>query len=131
MGFVRLRRVGDLVDGQRHAVDGDRALGREEWRERGIDRDADALRIAFVADADDPAGAIDMAGDDMAAEFVADLQRAFEVQAAASGPHALRGAGDGFAGNVDREPVAAPLSTTVRQTPEQAIEAPSSTVAVS
>ena len=68
-----------------------------------------------------------MAGDDMAAEFVADLQRALEVQPARLRPHAARGAAR-VSAETSTANQSSPLSTTVRQTPEQAIEAPRSTL---
>ena len=48
-----------------------------------------------------------MAGDDMAAELVADAERAFEVEPRALGPQAGRGAGSRFLADIDREPVLA------------------------
>src|SRR3546814_19019380 len=54
-----------------------------------------------------------MAGDDMAAEFVTDLQRAFEVQAAAGVPHSRRGARERFGARVDREPMTAGVRSLV------------------
>ena len=47
-----------------------------------------------------------MAGDDMAAQFVAKAQGALEVELRALAPMIARGLGEGFAGHVDREPVA-------------------------
>ena len=71
---------------------------------------------------------VDMAADHMAAELVAEPQRAFEIELGAAPPvcgggHAQRlGRGiDGEGGPVCR---LRPRSTTVRQIPEQAIEAP-------
>src|SRR3546814_3186451 len=69
---------------------------------RGVDGDLDAVADGF--DRDDPADRIDMAGDDMPAKLVADLERAFEIQAAADVPHPGRGARDRFGARVDREP---------------------------
>ncbi len=77
--------------------------------------------------ADHVGDAVDMAGDDVAAEFVADLQRALEIEAGAARPAADGGDPQRLGGGIDREPGAcrpAPVSTTVRQTPAQAIEAP-------
>src|SRR3546814_9837847 len=56
-------------------------------------------------DRHDAPDVVDMAGDDMPAQLVADLQRAFEVQAAAGVPHPRRGARERFGARVDREPV--------------------------
>ena len=62
--------------------------------------------------------AVDMAGDDMAAQFVADLQRAFQIDARAVLPVAHIGETDRLGRGIDREPGASaiqPVSTTVRQ----------------
>jgi hypothetical protein len=48
-----------------------------------------------------------MAGDDMAAELVAEAKRALEVEAPPLRPHAWRGAAHGFGRDVDGEPVRA------------------------
>ena len=78
---------------------------------------------------DDELGdAVDMARDDMAAELVADLQRAFEIEPRALLPGAGRGHPQGLGRGIDRDTRCgrrcSPVSTTVRQTPECAIEAP-------
>ena len=88
--------------------------------------DADAGRIAFRAGADDLGDGIDMAGDDMAAELVAEPQRPFEVEARAL-CHMAGGVRAWVSAETSTANQSSPLSTTVRQTPEQAIEAPRST----
>jgi hypothetical protein len=45
-----------------------------------------------------------MTGDDMATQFVANFQRAFEVQLAAFIPDALCGFGDSFSAGINSEP---------------------------
>ena len=55
-----------------------------------VDANADPAGIAFGADADHFADAVDMAGDDMPAELVAHAQRALEVEPGAFAPHVLR-----------------------------------------
>ena len=75
--------------------------------ERARHADADARRIAFGTDADDLGDRIDMAGDDMAAELVAQAQRALEVELRAFAPQVGGGPRDGFGRNIDREPVVA------------------------
>ena len=65
----------------------------------------------------------------MAAKLVADLQRALEVDAPARRPVAERRLRQRLGRDVDVEPAPprrCPVSTTVRQTPSQAIEAPRS-----
>jgi hypothetical protein len=70
------KRALDLVDRQRHAVDRDRALGamKRRQRRRHLERHADESfsgpRSTMLADA------VDMAGDDMAAQLVADRSAA-------------------------------------------------------
>src|SRR3546814_13725437 len=54
-----------------------------------------------------------MAGDDMAAKLVADLQRAFEVEAAPRVPHPRRGARERFGARIDREPAARAVALRV------------------
>ena len=64
-----------------------------------------------------------MARNQMAAETVGKAQRLFQIDR--TGRVETNGAREGFRGDVDAEAVV--VSTTVRQTPLQAIESPSST----
>src|SRR6478752_3726428 len=73
----------DSVDGQRCAVKRDRALRRDELGQMLRRTDAETGGIALFGDGEDLGLAIDMAGDDVAAQFVADLQRALEIDRAA------------------------------------------------
>ncbi len=57
--------------------------------------------------ADEAGEAVDVAGDDVAAEFVAGFQRALQVDARAGLPGAERGAGERLVGDVDVEGAAA------------------------
>ncbi|GMA73820.1 hypothetical protein GCM10025880_02370 [Methylorubrum aminovorans] len=50
-----------------------------------------------------------MAGDEMAAEFVAELERALEIDPRALAPGTDRGAGQGLGGGIDREAAAGPV----------------------
>src|SRR3546814_1874212 len=61
-----------------HAVERDRALGGDERGKIARQADRDAFRIALAAHLDHLGDAVDMAGDDMPAHFVAQLHRAFE-----------------------------------------------------
>src|SRR5262249_25728374 len=81
----------NLVDGQRHAVDSDRALARDQplERRRHLDREAHGLLLRPALD--DTPDAVDMARDDMAAQLVADLERSLEVDARADLPVLDRG----------------------------------------
>src|SRR6185436_1483040 len=94
----------DLVDRQRDAVERDRSLGGDIARERGPRDQADAQRIADRLDRGDLADAVDMAGDDMAAKLVADLERALQVERRALGPESRRGAALRLGRDIDREP---------------------------
>src|SRR5579883_891873 len=95
----------DLVDGQRHAVEGDRALGRDRARERRWRAEAEADGIAFRAALDDLGRPVDMAQHDMAAELVAEPQGAFEVDLHAGAPGADRRPRHGLGGGGGGEPV--------------------------
>src|SRR5512142_1689723 len=75
-----------LVDGERHALDGDRALRRDETVERLGGADPDAVRAAFHLDRNHFAHAVDVTGDDVPAELVADLGRALQIDPAADRP---------------------------------------------
>jgi hypothetical protein len=120
----------DLVHRERDAVDGDRALGGDEARQIGRRLEDEAHAAALRRHRDDRAHAIDMAVDQMAAQLVAELERQFEVDAAALLPVAEMGLGQASRRGLDGEPIG-PFSTTVRQQPEQAIEAPMATGAMS
>src|SRR5690606_40673239 len=64
---------------------------------------------AFGRHRQDPPQAVHMAGDDMAAQLVAQFRGALEVDAVASLPAAQRGLRQRLAGNLDREPAGALL----------------------
>jgi len=110
---LAVRLVGHFVDRQRHAVDGDRSLGRDMRRERRGCGDGDRHAVADRLGRYDMSDVVDMAGDDMPAKLVADLQRAFEVEAAPRLPHPGRGARDRLGARIDREPAAGPVAVRV------------------
>ena len=99
IGFVL-----DLVDGQRHAIDRDRAFLRHIGRDVLARDDLEPRRAADILGQCDPADRVDMTGNEVPAKLVAQTQRAFEIEAAVLAPLVLRGAADGLARNVDREP---------------------------
>jgi hypothetical protein len=73
-----------------------------------------------------------MAGHDMPPQFIAQLERRFEVErrATAHRPATVRLVVSPEMSTANHEsPATPPLSTTVRHTPEQAIEAPMATPA--
>src|SRR5207237_4213919 len=106
-GHAAVGEALDLVHGQRDAVERDRALGGDIGAELPARDHADAPRIADLLDRRDLADPVDMAGDDMPAELVADLERALEVDLRAFGPEAGRSAALGLGRDVDREPALA------------------------
>ncbi len=65
--------IGDFVDGQRHAIDGNRALCGNISRERRGRGNGNFPAIANLFACDNLSNAIDMASDDMAAKFITDL----------------------------------------------------------
>src|SRR5688572_28618882 len=97
----------DLVHGERDAVERYRSLGRDKGCERGICRDGQAGRIALRGNRLDPADAVDVAGDDGAAQLVADPERPLEIEPALFGPHARSGTSPSLRGDVDGEPASA------------------------
>src|SRR5512132_2302196 len=68
-----------LVDGQRNAVDGDRPLRGDEAGELSRRLEDEAARGPFRRDRHYAADAIDVAGDDMPAQLVADPESALEI----------------------------------------------------
>ena len=75
--------------------------------------DDDLMRITHRCDRNDFANAVDMAGDDMAAEFVAHFKRAFQVEFAPLGPLALCCAILCFARYIDCEPAASCIAALI------------------
>ena len=69
----------DVVDGERGAVERDGALFGDETRERRGRLDPEPLHTVECLIDDDRRDAIDMPRDEMAAQLVGDLERAFEI----------------------------------------------------
>ena len=105
-------------------------FGRDKRHQRGGRRDDETHRLALRPSVEDSRDAIDMARHDMAAEFVADPQRAFEIDrgALAQSPRVEQ---ESVSAEACTEKAPGSTATTVRHTPEQAIEAPSTIPAVS
>ena len=82
---------------------------RVDWRVRiGCGYDLSTVGLgASIACSGVCLTVVDMAGDDVAAELVADLKRTFEIEEAPLLPHAGRGAAPCLGGNIDREPLLA------------------------
>ncbi len=98
---------GFAADAQVRAVDVRGAFRRNIGRDLRPDAEADTPRFAFLAYTDHRRDTVDMAGDDMPAQLVTQLQRAFEIKAAARFPHAGRGAFHRLSGGVDGKPAPA------------------------
>ena len=94
--------------GQRYAVERHRTLGGDEAREFARGSQLESRHVGQIIARDDGRDTVGMAGDDMAAELVADFQRPFEVEPGADMPVSCRCHGEGFGGGVDLEPGPAP-----------------------
>ncbi len=95
----------DLVDGQRNAVERDGTLGRDRARETCRRGKQEAQRIALRPTIEDARDAVDMAEHDMAAELVAEAQRALEVDLGPHAPAREGGARHGLGRDHGSEPV--------------------------
>ena len=118
----------DAVHGERGTVERHRTLLGDEAGHGFGCHDVEARGLADVGPAHHGGDAVDMARDDVTAEFVADLERAFEVDALAGLPS--RRASSCRASRLRRRYRTTsgyrprPVATAVRHGPEQAIEAP-------
>ena len=70
----------DVVDRERHAVERDRAFGAMKRISGAGARSVSRAMSGRSSRATSFGDAVDMAGDDVAAELVADLQRPFEIE---------------------------------------------------
>ena len=95
----------DVVHCQRYAIKGDRAFGGDHRRKILRHADSDANRIAFRASADHLSDGIDVAGDDMAAELVAEPERPLKVEPRSFPPMVACGFRDRLGRDVDCEPI--------------------------
>ena len=103
------RMIIDGVDGQRNAVERDRALGRDEPGEVGRHPEAEAARVALPLDRDDLGQPVDVPRDDVPAQFVAEPERPLQVDARARPPGSQGGALERLGGGLDHEPPCADL----------------------
>ena len=106
------------VDRQRHAVDRDRAFGREERREHRRHLEVHANRVAERRLASDPAHAVDVPAHDVPAQPIAEAARALEMHRAARGDVAERRLRQRLGRRVAREAVrrgSSPRSGTRRR----------------
>jgi len=90
-------------DGETDAVDGDRAFGRQVFRERvgGFDAETRFILVGDLMHQD--ADGVDVALDEMAVETIAEFQRAFDVDAIAGGEAAEVGSFERFFDDVEIE----------------------------
>ncbi len=108
-------------DGERDAVDRDRALLDAVAQQLGRALDPDAAPVALRLDRGDAADAVDVALHLVAAERIAGTERRLDVDAPGEG--LVRAS---VSGTTSKASLPSPLSTTVRQTPAIATESPSS-----
>ena len=94
----------DAVDGQRRAVQADRAFLRNEMRQRKRRAQIEMRHAVEIATRDNFRKAIDMAGDDMPAELVTHFQGTFEIDSGAGAPGSHIGQCQRFSSGIDLEP---------------------------
>src|SRR5690606_3291514 len=92
------------IDGERGAVEANRPLRGDETGQVLRRAEPDAHGLAFRRDGEDFRPAIDMAGDDMAAKVITDLQRPLEIHPRAFPPAGDRRQAQGFLPGLDLEP---------------------------
>ena len=83
--FAAQGLVGDAVDRQAHAVDGDRAFVSQVFAQRLRRQEAQLPAFTHAGEVRDAAHAIDMAGDDVAAQPVMRAQGFFKIDDARLG----------------------------------------------
>ncbi len=94
----------DLIDRERHAIQRNRTFGRDVSGEPTRRPQSQPRHVGQIFAPDQLGDAIDVAAHHMAAKFVAEAQRPFEVEPC-SGPPALGGRhAQRFGGCVDAEP---------------------------
>src|SRR5208282_826013 len=101
--LYRKAAVFDRENCQAHTVDADRALLDQVARLRGRDLEGEKFRVAFGLDRYDAADAVDVAGDQVAAEQLAEREASLEIDAAAGLQIAKAGAAQGLRRDVHRE----------------------------
>src|SRR4030081_3378792 len=102
----RERVARGLVDGERDAVDRDRALRRDEADEISGNTEGEPRHVGQILTRGQGRDPVGVAGDDVSAELVADPERALEIDAPAVAPLPDRGHSQGLRRGVDREPAA-------------------------
>src|SRR5260370_29923884 len=93
-----------LVDGERSPVKRDRALGGDEARQLRRRPEGEPGHLGEIFPRHKLREAVDVAGHDVAAKFVADLEGAFEIEPGAVLPATGCGDGQGRGGGIHRKP---------------------------
>src|SRR5262249_58566413 len=93
---------GEGNGGERHRTFSGNETGKVRRSLKGQSR-----HVGEIMARDKIRDAVDMASDDVAAKFVADLEGAFEIKPRALAPSAGRGNGQRLCGGIDRKPGAA------------------------
>src|ERR1700730_512281 len=94
----------DGVDREGGAVERDGAFLGDELGDVLRSLDLDAPHAIEIRDGGYLGGRIHMAGDEMAAKFIANFERPFEIEFRADFPMARGRAGEGFRRDIDFEP---------------------------
>ena len=84
-------RTRDLIDCQRHSIESDRAFDGDVAAELTGSLDNPAATVALWPIFNQRGDAIDMAGDQMAAQFIAQLERALQIDRGTFAPTPERG----------------------------------------
>src|SRR5690606_3192827 len=101
------------IDRQRYAVERDRALGGDMRCKRGRRRDGDLHAVTDGLDRHHVPDRIDVTGDDMPAELVANAQGALKVEAPPRIPHVGRGARQRLGARIDGKPASGAVAAVV------------------
>ena len=105
----------DLVDRERDTVKRDRALGRDEPRQLVRRAQRQPRHVRQVLARGEFGNAIDMAADQVAAEFVAEAKRAFEVELRARLPGPGGGHAQRLRGGIDGKEAAIAVAAHARR----------------
>src|SRR5450759_435091 len=100
------------VDRKRGAVERDGAFLGYEPRKVSRNGDLDAPHAIEIRDGGDLGGRVHMAGDEMAAKFLANFERPLEIEFRASAPMPRGRAGESFRRDIDLEPASMAVRAT-------------------
>ena len=100
IGIIR-----NAIHRERHAIESRRPLGGNERRNRRANRHHNTMRIPLRRDSGYGANAIDMARHNMAAQFIANFQRALQIEPTALRPHTACRFGNGFRRCIHGKPI--------------------------